>query len=76
MMVLPLIFRTRWTDRRSKTRRRLSINWSQNEKNREIIRNRLECKTRGACVSIFCEPISNSYTASVDRLVAENGIES
>ena len=79
MIVLPLIFRMRWTDRISKTRRRLSTYWCQNEeKNRDVMRNRLEYKIRGACVSIFCVPNNvdgASFRESVDWL-ATNWIAS
>jgi len=73
-MVLPLTFRMRCTDRRSKTRRRLSRNQGQDEEERDRVRDRLECNMRGACVSIDCEPnnVSTSLSCglSIDGLAA------
>ena len=75
MMVLPLTFRMRCIDRRSKTRRRLSRNQCQNGEGRDRVRDKLECKMRGACVSIDCEP-NNVCASSSCRLSIDGFAES
>lgn len=70
MIVLSLIFRMRWTDNRSKTRNRLSLEGARHYcgYKLQIEKNLLEYSARGECGSIICLPRSVLGAATLVRL--------